>query len=365
MSRGIEMRVHNESVFHLIEKYLHGDVMIPAFQRPYVWTRKNVEDLVDSLVNRYPVGALTFIGAHNMPAMAMQEQHVTMAAQRNYFSHVFERGMQLDFNIVLDGAQRIQTLYKLFVNGDYRLLFNPFDDSWKVVTPEEQAEMGDIWPYTSVTSMYCRHYMHTIRKDLSSYPESEKLMELKEEEPIAPAKSQMRLPESCRHKESVFWSSRYEERLLRLEQGRRQGLPDGVEGDDTLVDLYIEALDGEKLITKVPPTLTGKDVSEDEKRIRRNEIARLSKKRDKELEAHNAKYKEIYALVEAMKPQVNMYWDRIENFEQKVTQMQLPVNRFSVGQKGQLRQAIQIFKRINSAGVPVDIEFLEALSEES
>jgi hypothetical protein len=55
----------------------------------------------------------------------------------------------------------------------------------------------------------------------------------------------------------------------------------------------------------------------------------------------------------------------IESFEEKlISRSNLAMNRFSLGEGGSLKEAVKVFKRINMAGVPVDMSFLDKLAEE-
>jgi len=47
-------------LFDLLKWVRQGRVRVPAFQRPYVWSRVNMLDLFDSVRRRYPIGTLLF-----------------------------------------------------------------------------------------------------------------------------------------------------------------------------------------------------------------------------------------------------------------------------------------------------------------
>jgi len=88
-----------------------GAVALPEFQRPYVWTRPQVRDLVRSLYLRHPVGSLLYWETASETADARGDAEL----QRG---HV---------HLLLDGQQRITSLYGLargtpppFFDGDHR-----------------------------------------------------------------------------------------------------------------------------------------------------------------------------------------------------------------------------------------------------
>jgi len=49
-----------DSSITLVERFEEGMLMLPKFQRGYVWTEEQVILLIDSLEKRYPISAITF-----------------------------------------------------------------------------------------------------------------------------------------------------------------------------------------------------------------------------------------------------------------------------------------------------------------
>lgn len=94
-----------------IDKIDNGAIALPEFQRGYVWRRRQVRDLVESLYRRYPVGSLLFWETATESAPARGDAPL----QRGYVS------------LLLDGQQRVTSLYGLmkgkpppFFDGDRR-----------------------------------------------------------------------------------------------------------------------------------------------------------------------------------------------------------------------------------------------------
>ncbi|GAA1427202.1 DUF262 domain-containing protein [Streptomyces thermospinosisporus] len=52
------MGLANEKIISKVEDLLQGNIVIPSIQRDFVWMRRDVRDLFDSLYRGYPVGAL-------------------------------------------------------------------------------------------------------------------------------------------------------------------------------------------------------------------------------------------------------------------------------------------------------------------
>lgn len=94
-----------------LDKIDNGAIALPEFQRGYVWSRRQVRDLVESLYRRFPVGSLLLWETATESADARGEAQL----QRGFVS------------LLLDGQQRISSLYGLirgapppFFDGDAR-----------------------------------------------------------------------------------------------------------------------------------------------------------------------------------------------------------------------------------------------------
>jgi len=77
------------------------DLVLPEFQREYVWNRRQASRLIDSLFKEYPVGSLLFWKTENPPEL-------------KNISKLPDRLGSID--VLLDGQQRLTTLY-LFIKG--------------------------------------------------------------------------------------------------------------------------------------------------------------------------------------------------------------------------------------------------------
>ena len=85
-------------ISHVIQDWELGRLCKPEIQRDYVWDRKAVAMLFDSLYNKYPIGAFLF----------WKPQNVT------YFKGLADQKKPKNPDeAILDGQQRITTLYIL------------------------------------------------------------------------------------------------------------------------------------------------------------------------------------------------------------------------------------------------------------
>lgn len=77
------------------------ELVLPEFQREYVWNKTQAKELMVSLIKDYPTGGLLFWTTSNPPEI------------KNWIDDSEEIGRK---NIILDGQQRLTTLYLLLKN---------------------------------------------------------------------------------------------------------------------------------------------------------------------------------------------------------------------------------------------------------
>ena len=85
-------------ISQIIDKINEHHLFVPAFQREYVWKKKDAKNLVDSLINDYPTGTMLTWETTNPPEL-----------KGEYVYEVSKGAVKL----ILDGQQRITTLYML------------------------------------------------------------------------------------------------------------------------------------------------------------------------------------------------------------------------------------------------------------
>lgn len=94
-----------------------GDIKLPRFQRPFVWKRKEVINLFDSVYNGYPIGSILLW--HSTEKLVSERTIADLQINDNRNSYV-------PTNYLLDGQQRISSLCGcLYWDGkDYKSLWN-------------------------------------------------------------------------------------------------------------------------------------------------------------------------------------------------------------------------------------------------
>ena len=125
--------INNAKVNILLGWVQSGEIAIPEIQRPFVWKRSQVRDLIDSLYNGYPVGYI------------ITWRNSTVRLKDGSSSH----GKQ----ILIDGQQRITALRAAIkglpvINDKYKeeniaISFNPYTEEFKV--QDNSTRRGADW----------------------------------------------------------------------------------------------------------------------------------------------------------------------------------------------------------------------------
>jgi len=87
---------------NIIDKIDNGHLFVPAFQREYVWKREQAKSLMNSLIKNYPTGTLLSWETSNPPELKGKTKYNSMMGA---------------VRVILDGQQRITTLYMLITGN--------------------------------------------------------------------------------------------------------------------------------------------------------------------------------------------------------------------------------------------------------
>src|SRR5271166_1352081 len=134
------------TVQNLVAAVQSGSLRLPDIQRPFVWEKVKVRDLVDSIYRGYPVGELMFWNiAGDEDTRAIGTGAKTQSAKEK----------------IVDGQQRLTSLYVVLtgepvVDDDYRrerirIAFNPFSERFEVTgaalekSPEWIADISTVF----------------------------------------------------------------------------------------------------------------------------------------------------------------------------------------------------------------------------
>jgi hypothetical protein len=148
----------------ILDQIDSGSVLLPEFQRGYVWNRDQVRGLMRSLYLGYPVGGLLTWETQADGSLVRGEATATPALRV----------------LILDGQQRVTSLYGItrgrppaFFQGDEKafsgLRFHVEDETFEFYAP---AKMRDDPRWIDVTSLYTRGLEHHIGA-LNAHPETQ------------------------------------------------------------------------------------------------------------------------------------------------------------------------------------------------
>ena len=148
----------------ILDQIDSGSVLLPEFQRGYVWNRDQVRGLMRSLYRGYPVGGLLTWETQADGSVVRGAEATTPTLRV----------------LILDGQQRVTTLYGIsrgrpptFFQGDESafsgLRFNVEDERFEFYGP---AKMRDDPRWIDVTSLFMRGLEHHIGT-LNSHPDTQ------------------------------------------------------------------------------------------------------------------------------------------------------------------------------------------------
>ncbi len=124
-----EITPSSPKIDRIISRIEEGDIKIPAFQRGFVWNQEQVIDLLDSIYRDYPIGSILLWNSNER-----------LRSTRNVAGYLIpDREPQYLVNYVLDGQQRVSTIYAIFGKNKTK---DPDNIKYKINT-----EIFDIYFY--------------------------------------------------------------------------------------------------------------------------------------------------------------------------------------------------------------------------
>ena len=103
-----EIKPGSIKISRLRTKILEGEIKIPPFQRQFVWDEEQIIELLDSIYKDYPIGSVL-----------LWETNDKLPARREVGGFTLEEtNPELPLLYVLDGQQRITSIFGIFCNED-------------------------------------------------------------------------------------------------------------------------------------------------------------------------------------------------------------------------------------------------------
>lgn len=123
MSEKITVKPDKFSIANLLEEVKEGIIKIPLFQRDFVWKEFQMLELLDSISKGYPIGSLLLWQPNDEYDFHKNIGPYTIQENPNNRST----------NYVLDGFQRITTLFSLLTNpSDYGFTFESVGKKYNI-----------------------------------------------------------------------------------------------------------------------------------------------------------------------------------------------------------------------------------------
>jgi hypothetical protein len=131
------------SLFRLITE-INQSMFLPHIQRPFVWEEEQMLRLFDSLMRNFPIQTLLFWRTKDeIKARKFMEQVAWDADLSDFYEpNMSQEGVEKVF--VLDGQQRLQTLYAIFfgaINSPDNQRSEAYFDTTSGIGPDEQGLM--------------------------------------------------------------------------------------------------------------------------------------------------------------------------------------------------------------------------------
>ena len=97
-----------DRIEELAGRILRGDILLPKFQREFVWEKHQIIDLLDSIANNYPIGSVLLWRSREL-----------LKSERNIADlEIAKTQSGYPVNYLLDGQQRLSTICgALYWNG--------------------------------------------------------------------------------------------------------------------------------------------------------------------------------------------------------------------------------------------------------
>jgi len=125
-------------ISQILDKIDENQLFIPAFQREYVWSRDNAKKLINSLIHNYPTGTMLTWDTNTPPEL------------KGDWVYDPKQGA---VKIILDGQQRITTLYLLIRNK-----IPPYYKESEILKDPRDL-------YVNIKTLELQYYKQTIMKN--------------------------------------------------------------------------------------------------------------------------------------------------------------------------------------------------------
>jgi hypothetical protein len=173
MNIGSRLDTNTQFIQQLLQDIKQGEIKIPKFQRPFVWTAKQALQLLDSIAQNYPIGSLLLWKTQNK-----------LVAERNIGDFKLPETDDLTpTNYVLDGQQRLTVIYSCLgaplrepgFGAAYDLEKEEFIEISPVQPKDQQITMFPVLHVFPLRMLFITTELLDFRQALKEHPESRQL----------------------------------------------------------------------------------------------------------------------------------------------------------------------------------------------
>ena len=119
----LQINTRVRRLFQYLDDFDKGKIQVPPFQRDFVWSNDKKLDLMDSLKKGFPIGSVLFWQPDSENSFNILDDEI-----QSIGSYVLPNDIH-DFYFILDGIQRLSTLFGCFTDPKKILIRN--DSEWK------------------------------------------------------------------------------------------------------------------------------------------------------------------------------------------------------------------------------------------
>lgn len=123
----LQINTRVRRLFNYLNDFEEGKIQIPPFQRDFVWTNEKKLELLDSLKNGYPIGSVLFW----QPNQDIKQTLIDEELQTVGGYYLKLKDDKSDFYYILDGYQRLSTLFGCFIDSKKTKL-QQNEREWKI-----------------------------------------------------------------------------------------------------------------------------------------------------------------------------------------------------------------------------------------
>jgi uncharacterized protein with ParB-like and HNH nuclease domain len=149
-----------------------GLLVVPAFQREFVWESKHIIELLESVYNGFPIGNI-ILAEDNI------RQEDRLDNKKSLFPKIKEEKLLEDSKkyLVIDGVQRLSTLYNCFHDSDiekFNVYFNLSNNKFVYPNNNNDFKVEDC---IKLSSIYNSKKFIKFQREVSSRENAETLLD--------------------------------------------------------------------------------------------------------------------------------------------------------------------------------------------